>query len=118
LVLAVFYFISWMIPTFKGVIKRKHRIYSPEEIDDRLAYLTSLDRTRGAITKIWRDTGIPESTLRDWHVFRMADDTWLPLSKGHPQARTLNPDNETTIADFLRDSCIRTGIRATRTQLR
>jgi hypothetical protein len=98
-----------MIPTFKCVINRKHRIYTHEKIDDL---------PRGAITKICRDTGIPESTLRDWHASRIADDTWFPLWKGHPQARALNPDNETAIADFLRDNCIRTGIGATRTQLR
>jgi hypothetical protein len=74
LVLAVFYFISWMIATFTRVIKRKHRIYTHEEIDDLLAYL-SPDLPRGAITKICRDTGIPESTLRDWHASRVADDT-------------------------------------------
>jgi hypothetical protein len=71
-----------MITTFKRVIKRKHRLYSHEEIDDLLAYLTSPDLPRGAITKICRDTEIPESTLRDWHASRMADDTWSPLSKG------------------------------------
>jgi hypothetical protein len=118
LVLAVFYFISWMIPTFKRVIKRKHRIYIHEEIDDLLAYLTSPDLPRGAIAKICHDMGIPGSTLRDWHASRMADDTWFPLSKGHPQARVLNPDNEPAIADFLRDNYIRTGIGATRTQLK
>jgi hypothetical protein len=48
----------------------------------------------------------------------MADDTWFPLSKGHSQARALNPDNKTAIADFLRDNYIRTGIGATKTQLR
>jgi hypothetical protein len=104
-----------MMPTFKRVVKRKHRIYTYAEIDDLLAYLTSPDLPRGAITKICRDTGIPESTLRDWHASRMTDDTWFPLSKGHPQARALNPDNETAIADFLRDNYIRTGIGATRT---
>jgi hypothetical protein len=118
LVLAVFYFISWMIPTFKRVIKRKHRIYTHEEINDLLAYLTSPDLPRGAITKICRDTGIPESTLRDWHAPRMADDTWFPLSKRHLQARALNPDNKTAMAGFMRDNYTRAGIEATRTQLR
>jgi hypothetical protein len=107
-----------MISTFKRVIKRKHRIYTHAEIDDLLAYLTSPDLPRGAIAKICRDTGTLESTLRDWHASRMADDTWFTLSKGHPQARALNPDNETAIADFLRDNYIGTGIGATRTQLR
>jgi hypothetical protein len=107
-----------MIPTFKRVIKRKHRIYTHEEIDDLLACPTSPALHRGAITKIFRDTGIPESTLHDWRASRMADDTWFPLSKGHPQARALNPDNETAITDFLRDKYIMTGIGATRTQLR
>jgi hypothetical protein len=99
-----------MIPIFKRVIKQKHRIYTHREIDDLLAYLTPPDLPHGAITKICRDTGIPESTLPDWHASRMADDTWFPLSKGHPQARALNPDNETDIADFLRDNYIRTGM--------
>jgi hypothetical protein len=53
-----------MIPTFK----RKHRIYTHEEIDDLLASLISPGLPRGAIIKICRDTGIPESTLRDWHA--------------------------------------------------
>jgi hypothetical protein len=75
-----------MIPTFKRVIKRKHCIYTHEEIDDILAYITSLDLPRGVITKICRDTGIPESILLVWHASRMADDTWFPLSKGNPQA--------------------------------
>jgi hypothetical protein len=75
-----------MIPTFKRVIKRKHRIYAHEEIDDLLASLTSPDLPRGAITRICRDTGITESTLSDWHPSRMADDTWFPLSKAHTQA--------------------------------
>jgi hypothetical protein len=57
-----------MIPTFKGVIKHKHRIYTHEEIDDLLVYLISPDLPRGATTKICRDTGIPESTLRDWQA--------------------------------------------------
>jgi predicted RNA binding protein YcfA (HicA-like mRNA interferase family) len=57
-----------MIPTFKRVIKCKHCIYTHEEIDDLIAYLTSADLPRGAITKICRDTGIPERTLRDWHA--------------------------------------------------
>jgi hypothetical protein len=48
----------------------------------------------------------------------MADDTWFPLSKGHPQARALNPENEAAVADFLRDNYIRTETGATRTQLR
>jgi hypothetical protein len=107
-----------MIPTFKRVIKRKHRIYTHAEIDDLHAYLTSPDLPRGAITKICRDTGIPESALRDWHASRMADDTWFPVSKGHPQSRALNPGNETATADFLRDNYIRAGLGATRTQLR
>jgi hypothetical protein len=47
-----------MIPTFKRVIKRKHRIYTHEEIDDLLAYLTFPDLLRGAITEICRDTRI------------------------------------------------------------
>jgi hypothetical protein len=51
-----------MIPTFKRVIKRKHRIYTHEEIDDLLAYLTSPDLPRGVITKICCDAGITEST--------------------------------------------------------
>jgi hypothetical protein len=48
----------------------------------------------------------------------MADNTWFPLSKGHPQARALNPDNETPIAEFLQDNYIGTGIGATKTQLK
>jgi hypothetical protein len=37
-----------------SIFKRKHRIYTHEEIDDLLAYLTSPDLPRGEITKIYR----------------------------------------------------------------
>jgi hypothetical protein len=39
-------------------------------------------------------------------------------SRGHPQARALNPDNEAAVADFVRVNYSDTGICATRTHLK
>jgi hypothetical protein len=107
-----------MIPTFKRVVKRPHRIYPHDEVGPILDYLRLPVLERGAIAKIARDTGIPEPTLRDWHHHRLTDANWFPLSNGHPRARALNPESETAIADFLRDNYIAPGIGATRAQMK
>jgi hypothetical protein len=49
-----------MIPTFKRMIKRQHYVYSHDETDDILDYLSTPVLERGAIAKISRDTGISE----------------------------------------------------------
>lgn len=107
-----------MIPTFKRVVGRQHHIYKHADVDDILDYLTSNPLERGAISKIARDTGIPDSTLRHWHRQRAADSTWFPLAMGHPQARALDSDAEAAIADFVRVNYVHTGIGATRKDLR
>jgi hypothetical protein len=106
------------IPTFKRALKHQRRIDTHEEVDNILDYLTTPDLARGAIAKISRDTGIPESTLRDWPADRGVDENWFPLSKGHSQARAPNLEGQAAIAGLLCENHIRTGIRATRTQLR
>jgi hypothetical protein len=106
-----------MIPTFRCIVKRQHHIYKHQEVDNILEYLTTPTLERGAITKIARDTGIPEGTLLDWHRHRRVDNNWFPLDRGHPQTRALNSDNEAAIADFVRVNYIDAGIGATRTRL-
>jgi hypothetical protein len=65
-------------------------------VNDVLDYLTMTVLKRGAIAKIARDAGIPE-----------------PIHPhGRPHARTLNPESEATIADFLRVHYNRPGIGA------
>jgi hypothetical protein len=56
------YFILSMIatPIFKRVLKRQHHIYTHDEVDDILDYLSVPVLKRGAIAKIARDTGIPD----------------------------------------------------------
>jgi hypothetical protein len=107
-----------MIPTFKRVIKRSHHIYSHDEVDEVLDYLSAPSLKRGAIAKIARDTGIPEPTLRDWHRQRVADATWFPLANGHPRARALDPHSEAAIGDLIRENYIQPGIGATRADLK
>jgi hypothetical protein len=107
-----------MIPTFRRIVKRQHHIYKHQEVDYIFEYLTTPTLERGAITKIARDTGIPEGTLCDWHRHRCVDNSWFPLNRGHPQVRALSPDNEAAIADFVRVNCINTEIGTTRTYLK
>jgi hypothetical protein len=109
-----------MIPTpsFKRVVKRRHRIYLHSEIDDVLAFLSRPLLARGAITKIARDTGLPIQRLLHRRRQRVLDKSWFPLAGGHPRARALSPETENAIADFLRENSIRPGIGATRRQLK
>jgi hypothetical protein len=107
-----------MIPTFKRVVKRPHHIYKREEVEDILIYLSSPSLERRAIAEISRVTGIPNQTLHDWHRARIIDANWFPLASGHPQARALDPQCESGIADFVRVNYIRPGIGATRTELK
>jgi hypothetical protein len=88
-------------PTFKRLSKRQDHIYTHEEIDDVLDYLSVPVLKRGAIAKIARDTGIPDQTIRDWHCQRVADKIWFPLANGHPRARVLNPEIEAAVAAFI-----------------
>jgi hypothetical protein len=87
-------------------------------VNEILDYFATLDLARSTLAKMSRDTGIPESTLRDWDAYRTTDKNWFPLFKGHPQARALNPEDEATNVDFPRDNYIRSGIGATQRQLR
>jgi hypothetical protein len=68
------------IPTFRKFAKRRHRIYKHKEIASILDYLSKAELTRGAIAKLHKDTGIPESTLRDWHKRRTqpGNANWFP----------------------------------------
>jgi hypothetical protein len=61
-----------MIPTpiFKRVVKRQHHIYTHDEVDDVLEYLSLPLLERGAIAKIARDTAIPAQALRHWRCHR------------------------------------------------
>jgi hypothetical protein len=105
-------------PTFKHVLKRQHHIYTHDEIDNVLDYLSGTVLKRGVITKIARDTGVLDQTLRDWHCQRAADKTWFPLVNGHPRAQSLSPESEAAVADFIRVNSIQPGIGATRTHLK
>jgi hypothetical protein len=100
-----------MIPTFRHVVKRQHHIYHHSDIDDIIEYLSAPDLDRGAIAKISRNTGIPDSTFRDWHRHRLGDKNWFSLAEGHPRA--LKPESEAAIADFVRDNYTHPGIGAT-----
>jgi hypothetical protein len=63
--------LSSMIPTFKRVVKRQHHVYTHNEVDDILNYLTTSPLERGSIAKIARDIHVPEQTLRDRHHSRL-----------------------------------------------
>jgi hypothetical protein len=93
-------------------------VYTHDEVDKFLDYLSVPVLKRREIAKIARDTGIPNRTLRDWHCQRVADKTWFPLANGHPCARALNPESEAAIAYFIRANYIKPGIGATRTHLK
>jgi hypothetical protein len=80
-----------MIPTFKRVVRRSYHIYTHDETDDVLDYLTMPALERGAIAKISRGTGIQFQTLRDWRQLRATDPDRFPLANGHPKARAFDP---------------------------
>jgi hypothetical protein len=107
-----------MIPTFRRIMKRQHHIYKHQEVHDILECRPTPILERGAITKIARDTAIPEGTLYDSHRHRCIDNSWFPLDCGHSQARALNPDNEAAITNFVRVNYIDTGIGAACTHLK
>jgi hypothetical protein len=55
------------IPIFGKIVKRVHRIYKCKEIAPILNYLNQTELPRGASARIHHNTGIPDSTFRDWH---------------------------------------------------
>jgi hypothetical protein len=109
----VFHLIFSIIPTFKRVVGYQHHIYKHGEVEEILEYFTSKPLERGVITKIARDTGIPDSILHHWHRQRAIGPTWFPLTIGYPQTGALDAD-----ADLVRDNSIDTGIGVTRRALR
>jgi hypothetical protein len=53
------------IPIFGKIVKREYRIDKRKEIAPILNDLSQAELPRGAIVKVYPDTGIPDSTLRD-----------------------------------------------------
>jgi hypothetical protein len=51
-------------------------------------------------------TGIPESTLRDWHERQTqpANADWVSLYDGHPSARVFDTDKEMVLIDYFKAS--------------
>lgn len=104
------------LPRFSRIVKRPHRVYDVAEIMPILEYLSNPVLPQGAIQQIFRDTGIPISTLSDWHSKRVNPETadWVPLAEGHPRKRALPPAVEQAVADMIRTDYIRPGKGGTR----
>jgi hypothetical protein len=84
------------VPRFKKIVKRPHRIYCHEDIDDILIYLSNPLLPLGALAQISRDTGIPIQTLSDWRKHRTSpnESCWFPLESDHPNKRALRDIGE------------------------
>jgi hypothetical protein len=76
---------------------RQYRLDTHEEVDGILEYFTTPDVAPGAIAKISRDTGIPESTLSDLAQLQHAGRELILSFQVNPQARALNSEGQAAI---------------------
>jgi hypothetical protein len=100
-------------------VKRDHRTYKHPVIETVLDCLSVPNLDYGSIAYISRETGIPESTLRDWRRHRLDPDSsdWFPNCRGHPAKRVLPLEAESAIAQHLKQNYIDTGIGAMRSTI-
>jgi hypothetical protein len=100
-------------------VKRDPRIYDHSLIRTVLECLSRPTLDYGAIAYISGETGIPESTLRDWRRHRLDPDSadWLPNWLGHPAKRVLTPEVESAIAQHNKDNYIDPGVGAVRSTI-
>ena len=100
------------VPDFSVIAKRRHRVYSREDIKPVVDYLGKEFIPYGAITQ----TKIPISTLADWRKKRreVGNEDWLPDVTGpRPERRVFDSSTEESITRHIIDCFMVTGIGAT-----
>ena len=107
-------------PKFQRIENRKHSTYDHSEIEPILAFLTLPLIPHGAITKISRDTGIPQQTLSDWRGIRTTPgrEQWFPNQDGRENRRIFSRETELSILDKLKQVYITPGIGAVRNDIK
>jgi hypothetical protein len=104
------------VPTFNRIVKNVHRTYQKNDIAVILDFLLNPSLTRGSLTKVSDDTGIPVQTLFSWREHRTTREgkTWFPQCNGHPNRRIFAPGVEDSIGDFILSNFIESGKGVTR----
>jgi hypothetical protein len=108
------------VPHFDRIVKRPHRIYAKEKIDNILIFLSQEYLPHGSLAQIAHQTGIPKQTLTRWRQIRIHPRTahWRPYQGGHPNNRIFRDETEDAITDYIERNFINPGIGITRELLR
>jgi hypothetical protein len=89
-----------MIPDFERIVGRPHHVYTQTQIQPILSrFAEHPTLTRGTLSQISRDTGIPRQTLRDWHMKLQepGNEDWFPQAYGHPNRRVFAATTDAAI---------------------
>ena len=112
--------VSFPIPDFSHISKRKHQVYEKSDIAEVLDFIGSPHLPRGAMATIHRMTGIPVSTLSDWRKTRLeqGNENWFPNINGHPHKRALSDEAEASVYSQLFSDFVSPGVGATRADIK